>query len=164
MQHAAFDVCHAVMKLTGAVVLHQGLLDSAVCVQGAAPGALDGYLDRILPVLEADLFGDIAEAKEADAFAAKYRYVALAKAFHYVWSVSHVLQTAMKHHLPALMCNGCYADERHSQQLWLFASKAQLFTYAHMFCVPCCNLANKCSLKRKEKKSLRFSAIIKGAS
>lgn len=43
------------------------------CLQGAPPGALDGYLDSILPVLEADLFGDIAEAKEADAFAAKYR-------------------------------------------------------------------------------------------
>lgn len=42
-------------------------------VQGADPGALDGYLDSILPVMEADLFGDIAEAKEADAFAAKYR-------------------------------------------------------------------------------------------
>lgn len=42
-------------------------------MQGAAPGALDGYLDSILPVMEADLFGDIAEAKEADAFAAKYR-------------------------------------------------------------------------------------------
>lgn len=42
-------------------------------MQGAAPGALDGYLDRILPVMEADLFGDIAEAKEADVFAAKYR-------------------------------------------------------------------------------------------
>ena len=49
----------------------------AVCVQGAAPGALDGYLDRILPVMEADLFGDIAEAKEADVFAAKYRSVAV---------------------------------------------------------------------------------------
>lgn len=42
-------------------------------MQGAAPGALDGYLDSILPVMEADLFGDIAEAKEADVFAAKYR-------------------------------------------------------------------------------------------
>lgn len=42
-------------------------------MQGAEPGALDGYLDTILPVMEADLFGDIAEAKEADAFAAKYR-------------------------------------------------------------------------------------------
>ena len=43
-------------------------------MQEAAPGALDGYLDSILPVMETDLFGDIAEAKEADAFAAKYRY------------------------------------------------------------------------------------------
>ena len=44
------------------------------CVfQEAAPGALDGYLHSILPIMEADLFGDIAEAKEADAFAAKYR-------------------------------------------------------------------------------------------
>lgn len=51
----------------------QGLSQAALCVQGAAPGALDGYLDRILPVMEADLFGDIAEAKEADVFAAKYR-------------------------------------------------------------------------------------------
>lgn len=42
-------------------------------MQGAAPGALDGYLDSILPVMEADLFGDIADAKDADAFAAKYR-------------------------------------------------------------------------------------------
>lgn len=48
-------------------------LHLALGVQGADPGALDGYLDSILPVMEADLFGDIAEAKEADAFAAKYR-------------------------------------------------------------------------------------------
>lgn len=60
-----------------------------MCVQGAAPGALDGYLDRILPVMEADLFGDIAEAKEADAFAAKYRCVASAIAFGL-----HVVQVA----------------------------------------------------------------------
>jgi len=46
--------------------------------------------------MEADLFGDIAEAKEADAFAAKYRCVAFAKAFHCTWSASHVLQVAMK--------------------------------------------------------------------
>ena len=50
------------------------LLDLRGGVQGAAPGALDGYLETILPVMEADLFGDIAEAKEADAFAAKYRW------------------------------------------------------------------------------------------
>ncbi|KAL0044331.1 hypothetical protein WJX82_000142 [Trebouxia sp. C0006] len=49
--------------------------------KGAAPGALDGYLDRILPVMEADLFGDIAEAKEADAFAAKYREAKKCKAY-----------------------------------------------------------------------------------
>ncbi len=73
---------HAVMKPIGPFVHHQGLLETVLCVQGAAPGALDGYLDRILPVMEADLFGDIAEAKEADAFAAKYRCVAFAKVFH----------------------------------------------------------------------------------
>lgn len=82
---------HAVLKTIGPVVLHQGLLETVLCVQGAAPGALDGYLDRILPVMEADLFGDIAEAKEADAFAAKYRYVAFAKAFHCIWSAVHVV-------------------------------------------------------------------------
>ncbi|KAL0035339.1 hypothetical protein WJX77_001780 [Trebouxia sp. C0004] len=49
--------------------------------KGAAPGALDGYLDRILPVMEADLFGDIADAKEADAFAAKYREAKKCKAY-----------------------------------------------------------------------------------
>ncbi len=70
--------------------------DSPVCVQGAAPGALDGYLDRILPVMEADLFGDIAEAKEADAFAAKYRCVAFAKAFLCPWSAVLVVQVAME--------------------------------------------------------------------
>jgi hypothetical protein len=85
-----------VLKTVGPLVSHQGLLETVLCVQGAAPGALDGYLGRILPVMEADLFGDIAEAKEADAFAAKYRCVAFAKAFHCTWSASHVLQVAMK--------------------------------------------------------------------
>lgn len=54
------------------LALHRRL-HLALGVQGAAPGALDGYLDSILPVMEADLFGEVAEAKEADAFAAKYR-------------------------------------------------------------------------------------------
>lgn len=70
------------MKPVGPLVDHQGLLETVLCVQGAAPGALDGYMDRILPVMEADLFGDIADAKEADAFAAKYRFVAFDKAIH----------------------------------------------------------------------------------
>jgi len=74
-------VSQAVIKPVGSFVVHQGLLETVLCVQGATPGALDGYLDRILPVMEADLFGDIAEAKEADAFAAKYRCVTFAKAF-----------------------------------------------------------------------------------
>lgn len=60
--------------------------DPFLCLQGAAPGALDGYLDTILPVMDADLFGDIAEAKEADAFAAKYRCVTSALLMH--WTVT----------------------------------------------------------------------------
>ena len=42
-------------------------------MQGAEPGAVDGYLEQVLPVMEADLFGEVAEAKEVDVFAAKYR-------------------------------------------------------------------------------------------
>ena len=41
--------------------------------QDAAPGALDASLELLLPLMEADLFGDIADAKEAAAFAANYR-------------------------------------------------------------------------------------------
>ena len=51
------------------------LLMQCVYVQGAEAGAVDGYLEQVLPVMEADLFGEIAEAKEADVFAAKYRQV-----------------------------------------------------------------------------------------
>ena len=42
-------------------------------MQGAEAGAVDGYLEQVLPVMEADLFGEVAEAKEVDVFAAKYR-------------------------------------------------------------------------------------------
>jgi len=42
-------------------------------LQDAAPGALDASLELLLPLMEADLFGDIADAKEAAAFAANYR-------------------------------------------------------------------------------------------
>ena len=41
--------------------------------QDAAPGALDGSLELLLPLMEGDLFGDVADAKEAAAFAANYR-------------------------------------------------------------------------------------------
>lgn len=46
-------------------------------VQGAEPGTVDEYLDQVLPVMEADLFGEVAEAKEVDVFAAKYRQASL---------------------------------------------------------------------------------------
>lgn len=95
MQHAKLGVSRVVIKPIGPVLHHQGLLETVPVLQGAAPGALDGYLDRILPVMEADLFGDIADAKEADAFAAKYRCETLAKALYCFWSVSHVLQIAI---------------------------------------------------------------------
>ena len=45
------------------------------------PGALDDCLDLILPLMEADLFGDIAEAKEVDAFAAHYKEAKRCKAY-----------------------------------------------------------------------------------
>ena len=49
------------------------VLTSAAYVQDAVPGALDGSLELLLPLMEGDLFGDIADAKEAAAFAANYR-------------------------------------------------------------------------------------------
>ena len=61
------------MKDAHVVWAERRCMTGGVWLQGAEAGALDGYLDTVLPVLEADLFGDIAEAKEADAFAAKYR-------------------------------------------------------------------------------------------
>ena len=61
--------CRACISEGHLICVHCKLL----CLQEAPPGALDGYLDTVLPIMEADLFGDIADAKEADAFAAKYR-------------------------------------------------------------------------------------------
>ncbi len=46
---------------------------TAATKQDAAPGALDDSLELLLPLMEGDLFGDIADAKEAAAFAASYR-------------------------------------------------------------------------------------------
>lgn len=38
-----------------------------------APGCVDDSLLLLLPLMEADLFGDVAEAKEASEFAAAYK-------------------------------------------------------------------------------------------
>lgn len=82
--------------------------ETAICLQGAAPGALDGYLDSILPVMEADLFGDIAEAKEADAFAAKYRW--RTKPLLLPWTMftlAAASQNACAHGWPSWPCAAC---------------------------------------------------------
>lgn len=42
-------------------------------LQDAEPGALDGCVAGVLAVIEDDLFGDTAEAKEASAFIGPYR-------------------------------------------------------------------------------------------
>jgi hypothetical protein len=41
--------------------------------QGAEPGALDGVLAEVLPIMEAELWGDIADEKEAGAFSGSCR-------------------------------------------------------------------------------------------
>ena len=38
-------------------------------MQDAQPGALDESLPRVLPIMEAQLFGEVAEEKEAGVFA-----------------------------------------------------------------------------------------------
>lgn len=40
-----------------------------VCNQDAAPGALDAVMEDVLEVIEAEVWGDIGEEKEAGAFA-----------------------------------------------------------------------------------------------
>ncbi len=56
-------------------VVHQ--LDSTcgahACLQTALSGAFDGSLERLLPIIEADLFSDLADAKEAAPFAGNFR-------------------------------------------------------------------------------------------
>ena len=43
------------------------------CLQTASSGAFDGSLERLLPIVEADLFSDLADAKEAAPFAGNFR-------------------------------------------------------------------------------------------
>lgn len=39
------------------------------CLQDLVPGCLDDYIQRIMPMIDSQLFGGIAEEKEAGAFA-----------------------------------------------------------------------------------------------
>lgn len=50
-------------------------------LQKAEPGCLDDVLLLILPLLDKDLFGDVADAKENSAFAAPYKEVKKCRAY-----------------------------------------------------------------------------------
>ena len=64
---------HKALQPAQLSTVNTGLLQQTYGMQGAEAGAVDGYLEQVLPVMEADLFGEVAEAKEVDVFAAKYR-------------------------------------------------------------------------------------------
>ena len=49
--------------------------------QDAAPGALDASLEQLLPLMEGDLFGETADAKEAANFAANYKEAKSCRAY-----------------------------------------------------------------------------------
>jgi hypothetical protein len=68
---------------------------------GQAPGALDASVALLLPILDSELFGEVAEAKEYSNFAAAYKeakkcrafesYQLLAAGVTFGDSISHVL-------------------------------------------------------------------------
>ena len=53
----------------------------ALKTAGAAPGSVDAALENLLPLMEADLFGNAAEAKENSTFAAKHKEAKAVKAY-----------------------------------------------------------------------------------
>ncbi|KAK9818396.1 hypothetical protein WJX72_012002 [[Myrmecia] bisecta] len=55
------------------------VLDSLA--KGAEAGALDDCLQQVLPLMEADLFGDVADAKEAAEFAGAYKEAKKCRAY-----------------------------------------------------------------------------------
>jgi U3 small nucleolar RNA-associated protein 20 len=72
-----------------------------------SPGALDDSLGLLLPLMEADVFGDIADAKEVSAFAANYKetkkckayetYELLASCINFEKSASMLLEPVRRH-------------------------------------------------------------------
>jgi len=72
-----------------------------------SPGALDDSLGLLLPLMEADVFGDVADAKEVSAFAANYKetkkckayetYELLASCINFEKSASMLLEPVRRH-------------------------------------------------------------------
>lgn len=61
--------------------MFQGVLLQALVDRGSPPGSLDGCLEELLPLMEADLFSAAADAKAEAAFASKHKEAKTQRAY-----------------------------------------------------------------------------------
>ena len=102
----------------------------APALQDAEPGALDGVLPEVLPIIEAELWGDVADEKEAGAFSGSCRearklraYDTYALAARGVTFRTHV--SALLQPVPATFCSAARPSHACIRDMLLRAAAAE---------------------------------------